>query len=107
MIDLFYCWLGDGCDGERPPGSEQRLRFGEDEEEGTGPHVAVTDVNDGFELWLGTMNKWHVFYSASEARKLAFFILWTWWVKGTWCGLKRWAWYKLLHIKVKRMAVYD
>ncbi len=95
-------WLGERRESEindRPPGSTQHLRFGEIElDDGIRPYVATTDVNDGFELWLGTMHEWHVYYRHDQARKLAIFILWDWWFKGTWCGLKRWLWYKALHI---------
>lgn len=101
----FYYLLGEDYGGNSaPPGSTQQLRFGEiDPDNSERPYVATTGNNDGFELWLGTMYEWHVFYRAPEARKLAWFILWTWWIKGTWCGSRRWIWYKLLHIEVREL----
>lgn len=96
----IYNKLGDDFGGTpSPPGSTQWLYFGEfDKEEGAKPYVAHTGCNDGFEVWLGTHHEWHVFYRAKDARKLAWFILWEWWAKSTWFGLKRKIWYKaLLH----------
>jgi hypothetical protein len=63
----------------------------------------ATTGNDGFELWLGYPHKWHAFYRSDHARRLAWFILWEWWIKGTWCGLKRNLWYWALHIRVVEM----
>ena len=105
LVRFFYYRLGEDHGGNAaPPGSTQQLRFGEiDPDDGKPPYVATTDNNDGFELWLGTMHTWHVFYKAPEARRLAWFILWTWWIRGTWCGLKRRIWYWALHIEVEDM----
>jgi hypothetical protein len=94
----FVALSGDPSEYCMPPGSECRLVFG-------GPEMsqrATTYNNDGFELWLGTAHKWHVFYKAREARRLAWFILWTWWAKSTWFGLKRRIWYWALTEKGRR-----
>jgi hypothetical protein len=98
----IYKTLGEGETNDRPPGSTQNLKFNivkgkckaADDYE-----IATTDCNDGFELWLGNLYEWHAFYNAKDARRLAWFILWTWWAKGTWFGLKRWLWYKSLRIR--------
>ena len=93
--------LGEDWGGNpSPPGSTQSLRFGpeDDDREDLRPiYVAATYNNDGHELWLGTSHKWHVFYADDQARRLAWFILWNWWIVGTWCGLKRRIWYWALH----------
>jgi hypothetical protein len=74
------------------------LSFGDDDYE----RVATTYNNDGFELWLGEPDRWYTFYSAHEARQLAWFVLWDWWIVATWCGLKRAIWYWALHVIVHR-----
>lgn len=96
----IYQWLGEGETNDRPPGSTQRLKFDIDEDGFY--QIACTNNNDGFELWLGNPSEWHVFYGAKDARRLAWFILWTWWAKGTWFGLKRKIWYKALNRKVQK-----
>ena len=98
---LIHHKLGDEYGGSpSPPGSGQRLEFGE-KDNGKHVHYATTYNNDGFELWLGNDLGWNVFYRAEYARQLAWFILWTWWAKGTWFGLKRRIWYWSLGIIVE------
>lgn len=94
--------LGDDWGGSQaPPGVNAELDFGEIDN-GRPMYVARTYPNDGSDLWLGTPNNWHVFYRAQDARRLAWFILWDWWVVGTWFGLKRKIWYWALRIIVDR-----
>lgn len=79
-----------------PPGSELRKRFGEiDSDHGKPMFTATTYNNDGFELWITytAAGPWLVHFRQSEARELAWIILWDWWIKSTWCGLKRRIWY--------------
>jgi hypothetical protein len=85
--------LGDDEDGYAPPGTKQRLRFAQRKGfEAT--YYATTDNNEGHELWLGVDGLgWQAHYRAAAARRLAWFILWDWWIVGTWCGLKRRLWY--------------
>ena len=95
-----------------PPGSECQLDFGEldgdtNDPDGMRPmYVARTYADDGATLWLGTWHKWHVFYRAKDARRLALFILWNWWAKSTWFGLKRKIWYWALHNIVEDYGKY-
>jgi len=63
-----------------PPGSECKLEFGY-VQNNKHKYIATTYNNDGFELWLGKPDKWHIHYNNKEARKLAWFILRTWWEK--------------------------
>jgi hypothetical protein len=56
--------------------------------------------NDGFELWIGTLDKWYWHTNRQGARELWWFIL-RWWL-GEWFGLRRWFWYRLLHRRVER-----
>lgn len=71
------------------PGTEPYLQFGE-LDDGKPMFTAATYNNDGFELWIAyTRGGWLVHFWQEEARRLAWFILWDWWVVSTWCGLKR------------------
>ncbi len=88
--------LGDDEDGLTPPGSSQRLDFGESA-------YATTYNNQGHELWIGVDGLgWQMFFRAKDARRLAWFILWHWWIVGTWCGIKRRIYYWALHRDVTR-----
>lgn len=102
MKDKIANWIFDNLSGDNsrhcvPPGAECQLNFGAED----APQIATTYNNDGFELWLGTPHRWHVFYSAKAARRLAWFILWDWWIVSTWYGLKRRIWYWALHHDVQ------
>jgi len=102
LAKRIYKLLGDGDGGGdmyAPPGSDQRLELFY--ESGESMFIAATYPNDGHEFWMGTRNKWWGFLRRSEALKLAWFIIWNWWIVGTWCGVKRWIWYKALSAIVK------
>lgn len=76
-----------------PPGSEVELEFGE-MDGGRPVFIATTYNNHGFELWLGyNHGGWTTHMWAKDARRLAWFILWDWWIVSTWFGLKRKIWY--------------
>lgn len=112
MLLRFAHWihdvLGDEWGGSpSPPGSVQRLEFGEvDSGTGKPSYLATTYNNDGCEVWLWWAGKWAAFYREKDARRLAWFILWNWWARGTWFGLKRWIWYKSLHVIVESYKKY-
>lgn len=111
LADWIYHKLGPDWGGTpSPPGSECELDFGELDGNKDNPasmrpmYVARTYADDGRTLWLGTHVKWHLFYGDEHARRLAWFILWDWWAKATWFGLKRKIWYWALHIRVEKNA---
>ena len=84
-----------------PPGSANELIFGENDDDGQGMFLATTYNNDGFELWIAYRNgKWLFHCRHDAARRLAWFVLWDWWIISTWCGLKRRIWYWVLHHKI-------
>lgn len=85
-------WCGNTC----PPGTNLRVELGPD-------YIAEVH-NDGFEFWIGTRSEWAWHCKAREARRMAWFILWTWWTRGTWFGLRSWLWYRLLARRIKRYA---
>jgi hypothetical protein len=91
-----------GSETPRPPGTAAALDFGEPDDDGRPMYVA-RPLNDGFELWLGYRHQWLFTCRAADARRLAWFVLWRWWVVGTWCGLRRWLWYRALR-RVNRLA---
>ena len=77
------------------------------DEDGDPEIMITTTIGKGFEVCLGTPHTYQAAYKAKDARRLAWFILWTWWAKGTWFGLKRRLWYKALHRKVRKYTSLD
>lgn len=104
LANLLHNLLGDDVGGTpSPPGSNCRFEFGEPEDKTPNSrlmYIASTEINDGFEIGLGYHHEWHVIYQAKYARQLAWFIIWDWWAKATWFGLKRKIWYSALRIIV-------
>ena len=99
-VDLetrLYRWLGqyDGVIYTDPPGDRLYMCRTKDSVIKTG--------NDGSVLWIGTPDTWYWHCRFPEARKLAWFILWNWWAKSTWFGLRRWLWYRLLARQCNRI----
>lgn len=90
---VFKWFSGDPGDYCIPPGSEVKLEFGE--MDGDKPmYVATTYNNHGAELWIGYAKAGWCFHCwEKDAHKLAWFILWNWWIVSTWCGIKRKLWY--------------
>ncbi len=88
--------------GASPPGDWLRHRFGEIDDDGKPMFIANTS-NDGFEIWIayGDGGKWLVHFWDHAARDLAKWILWDWWAKATWFGLKRKIWYWALHESIE------
>jgi hypothetical protein len=102
-IDVVADWIFRNLAGDKdeycsPPGSEIWVEFGEvDPGHGRPLYTATTYNNDGFELWIAyTKGPWLTHFRASDARRLAIIILWDWWIKSTWLGLKRALWYRSL-----------
>lgn len=104
LEERLFDALGEEWGGSaNPPGDHLSIHIRDYEPDQFGRpvyYVAATS-NDGFDLWLGKSYEWDTFMSASEARRLAWFILWRWWGRGTWFGLRRWIWYRLLHRRVR------
>ena len=85
----------------KAPGDGLVFDFGEPNDDGRSLYVARTG-NDGFELWVGYRDQWLFHCWKQDAFRLAWWILWDWWVRATWCGLRRWLWFRALHQVVKR-----
>lgn len=106
-------WCGNK---DHPPGSTQKIYVleGVKSQEISG-EVAHRDhhtlpgcvyvfsgLNDGFEVGIGFLDQWHCMLRRPTALRLAWFILWTWWAKGQWFGLKRVIWYGTLRRMLAR-----
>ena len=50
-------------------------------------------LNDGMEFWIGYPEKWLTHMRSENALKMAWVILWRYWVCETWFGLRRKIWY--------------
>ena len=120
-IPDFVCWLlsEDLGGSEQEPGSQQKLFVRESiggkveayeeiaYEELTDPNRrgllhCFSACNSGYDIGIGTPNKWHVILHGAVARRLAWFILWNWWAKGTWFGLKRFIYHRANSAIVRR-----
>lgn len=103
---LYYKLADEFGGGEAPPGSTLKVRFGG--HNGEPLYSATTHGNDGHDIWIANeKGNWIIFFSQKAARKLAWFILWDWWAKGTWFGLKRMLWYWALDKKVEETKRYN
>ena len=96
----IYHWLSDEwCGNDVVPAStlsHEIERFDGD------TYKVASILDDGFALYLGYSTEWKFNITRSQARSLAWFIIWDWWVKGEWFGLRRRAWYWLLRRRVNR-----
>lgn len=85
-------WLSvrDGAGTLRPPGGRAGIVL----DELDGRRLAVLSRGDALDVYQGRETIRVFGVSAATASKLAWFLFWTWWVRGTWCGLKLrvWAW---------------
>jgi hypothetical protein len=56
--------------------------------------TATTYNNDGHDIWIEyTGGGWICHLRQGESLQLAKIIVWDWWIKSTWFGLKRKIWY--------------
>jgi hypothetical protein len=94
----FYGALStESCGKNRVPCDHLTFRWTEMAKE----HIASV-TNDAFELYIGYPNRWEFSIRREHARKLAWFILWRWWIVGEWFGIRRAVWYWLLHRRCER-----
>lgn len=95
IANILYHRLGADYGGTpSPPGSDARLSW---KSRGDREKVASFRHDDGFSLHLGYMDAWQFDMQSKDAPRLAWFILWHWWIRGTWCGLRRKLWFWALH----------
>ena len=84
-------------DSPCPPGSMQTLRLKTGEGTGEITHVFSFEGTDGHEMYIGYPDKWLYSVPSGMVPKLAWFLLWEWWIKATWFGLKKKIWFTALH----------
>jgi hypothetical protein len=58
--------------------------------------------NDGMELWFGYTDKWEWHIGNNEVRMLTKWLIWDWWIKARWLGLRRPVYYWALHSVVSK-----
>jgi hypothetical protein len=58
--------------------------------------------NDGFELWFGWDNHWNYHINQYEVRALFWWILWEWYAKARWFGIRRPVYYWALRRHINR-----
>ena len=99
---VLYDWLGqDWCGSTGPPANYLTL-YAKDKRYEKLEYVFST-LGDGFELGIGYPHEWLAIIPKSVALRGAWFIIWRWWIRGTWCGLRQVIWYWLLN---RRCASY-
>lgn len=54
-----------------------------------GDYYVASVSEDAGTLWLGYRDKYSTLLGRNEALKLARFIVWRWWIRGEWFGLRR------------------
>jgi len=106
--NLIFSRLGHDAFGDGmpcPPGDGLSIRVGPSDRHPDGttrPIYVVNTSNDGFELWIGTDDRWYWHCRREDAHRIARFVVWRWWVVGEWCGLRRWLWSWALGRRVER-----
>jgi len=70
---------------------------GHEVERGSRDAYVIASNNDGFELWFGTPQNWYHHMNQREVRLLTKYLLWDWYVKARWLGLRRPIYYWALH----------
>lgn len=70
------------------PGDGLRLEFGPDD--GGHPMNVVITNEGGSSMWIAYRHgAWQFHTDTKYAYQLARWIIWDWWVKATWCGIRR------------------
>ncbi len=65
-------------------------------------YQVVTANNDGSEVWFGWNDAWKNHMNAREVRALTWWLLWEWYAKARWFGLRRPIYYWALNRHVNR-----
>jgi hypothetical protein len=93
-------WGGKGG-GMHPPGDHLRWESPANNMWNESMYVGGTS-NDGSDMNIGyrDADRYLLALRHEEARSLAWFIIWRWWARGTWFGLKRRIWYWALRTKL-------
>lgn len=108
LANFIYRILGtEWCGSPNPPADHETLHFGDIDQDTKKPMLVASVSNDAFELYIGYPSQWQMSMKAKDARRLARFIIWAWWIKGEWFGLRRALWYSALNYKIKKMNKFN
>lgn len=91
LARFLYYRLAQDRDLPSAPGEGLTLEFGESDI-GVPAFKAETETSGEVVALCGRGYYWGE-YTDRQARRLARWILWDWWAKATWFGLKRRLWY--------------
>lgn len=97
MADIYervMAWVGTEWCGNNGPPEPPSVYYSTDGSarvipRGTEDAYVLASNNDGFELWFGTPHKWYHHMNQREVRLLTRYLLWDWYVKARWLGLRR------------------
>lgn len=86
----MFSWLAKKILARRMPGGGIGFRV----QEADGSEFAVLTQGDSMEMYRGKKVISSFSLSTETALRLAFWLIWSWWFKATWCGIKRriWVW---------------
>lgn len=104
---ITYTGIDFGGGARRPP-EAKTFRYVVDND-GLHPVTNTADEyqvfasnNDGMELWLGYRDQWKYHMSTPEVKALFWWILWEWYVKARWFGLRRPIYYWALRKSIRK-----
>ena len=63
----------------------------------------IASNNDGFELWIGTRHMWYTHLRSDEVWLLTKWLMWDWYVKARWLGLRRPIYYWALRCYLRQI----
>lgn len=95
---------GDEWRGNDVPPEARSVYYidGKEVPRGTPDAYVIASNNDGFELWFGTAHKWYHHMRSADVHILLRYIIWEWFAKARWFGLRRPIYYWALHRHVER-----
>lgn len=92
----FWMWLVEQHRSEWVvPGDQIAMRLNDQ-----GTKMCLQFSEDGGMFWIGYPDKWLTHLRARNAVRMALWILCRYWIVGTWCGLRRWVYFRALHVHV-------
>ncbi len=98
LENRLYDLLGDEfCGGTTMPLDHRALKWRSED----GVDRVFVFLNDAFEVGVGYPDQWQAIIRREDWHKMMRWYL-RQWAFGEWFGLRRWAWYKLLHRRVNR-----
>lgn len=72
-----------------------------------GASMVFSFQEDGGQFWIGYPDKWLTSMRARLAVRVALWILWRYWIIGTWCGLRRRIYFRALHVHCARSRILN